>query len=101
MKAKTVRDAESHTYSEVRYFPCDLWIFVDHLLYDLIQNLYTMAELAQVLIKTRTQTRSWTLQSYPGKIKLPSDILRPLPNPEAVAKVSDIHHPTKYRGGSC
>lgn len=47
-----------------------------------------MAELAQELIKARAQARSWTLQSYPGKIKLPSDILRPLPNAEAVAKVS-------------
>jgi len=66
MKAKTVRDSESHTYSE---------------------NLYTISELAQELIKARTQARSWTLQSYPGKVKLPSDILRPLPNSEAVAKV--------------
>ncbi|KAH0834786.1 hypothetical protein J3R83DRAFT_10387 [Lanmaoa asiatica] len=66
LKAKTVRDSESHTYSE---------------------NLYTMAELAQELIKARAQARSWALQSYPGKVKLPSDILRALPNPEAVAKV--------------
>ncbi|KAG8216411.1 hypothetical protein J3R82DRAFT_6516 [Butyriboletus roseoflavus] len=66
MKAKTVRDSESHTYSE---------------------NLYTTAELAQELIKARTQARSWTLQSYPGKVKLPSDILRALPNPESVTKV--------------
>ncbi|KIJ63153.1 hypothetical protein HYDPIDRAFT_113739 [Hydnomerulius pinastri MD-312] len=66
MKAKTVRDAESHTYSE---------------------NLYTMAELAQELIKARAGARSWTLQSYPGKVKLPSDILRALPNPEAASKI--------------
>ncbi|KAF9226311.1 hypothetical protein BS17DRAFT_794477 [Gyrodon lividus] len=66
MKAKTVRDAESHTYSE---------------------NLYTMSELAQELIRTRAQGRSWTLPSYPGKVKLPSDILRALPNPEAATKI--------------
>ncbi|KAF9235796.1 armadillo-type protein [Melanogaster broomeanus] len=66
MKAKTVRDAESHTYSE---------------------NLYAMSELAQELIRTRAQGRSWTLQSYPGKVKLPSDILRALPNPEAASKI--------------
>jgi len=66
MKAKTVRDSESHTYSE---------------------NLYTVADLAQELIKAYAQGRSWTLQSYPGKIKLPSDILRALPGPGAVAKV--------------
>jgi hypothetical protein len=46
-----------------------------------------MSELAQELIKARAQTRSWSLQSYPGKVKLPSDILRALPNPEAATKV--------------
>ena len=47
-----------------------------------------MSELAQELIKTRAHNRSWTLQSYPGKVKLPSDIFRSLPNPEAAATVS-------------
>ncbi|KAG6332171.1 hypothetical protein ID866_6918 [Astraeus odoratus] len=50
-------------------------------------HLYTMSELAQELIKARSQSRSWTLQSYPGKVKLPSDIFRSLPNPEAAAKI--------------
>ena len=49
-----------------------------------------MADLAQELIKALAQARSWTLQSYPGKVKLPSDILRALPGPGAVAKVSDV-----------
>ncbi|KAG1784584.1 armadillo-type protein [Suillus plorans] len=66
MKAKTVRDGQSHTYSE---------------------NLYAMSELTQELIKARAQARSWSLQSYPGKVKLPSDILRALPNPEAATKI--------------
>ncbi|KAI6158061.1 armadillo-type protein [Pisolithus tinctorius] len=66
MKAKTVRDAESHTYSE---------------------HLYAMSELAQELIKARAQARSWALQSFPGKVKLPSDIFRSLPNPEAAVKI--------------
>ncbi|KAL4078145.1 armadillo-type protein [Scleroderma yunnanense] len=66
MKAKTVRDAQSHTYSE---------------------HLYTMSELAQEMIKARAHTRSWSLQSYPGKVKLPSDIFRSLPNPEAASKI--------------
>jgi hypothetical protein len=46
-----------------------------------------MSELTQELIKARAQARSWSLQSYPGKVKLPSDILRSLPNPEAATKV--------------
>jgi sister-chromatid-cohesion protein PDS5 len=47
-----------------------------------------MSELAQELIKSRTQSNSWSLQSYPGKVKLPSDILRALPSPDAANKVS-------------
>ncbi|KIK94536.1 hypothetical protein PAXRUDRAFT_827895 [Paxillus rubicundulus Ve08.2h10] len=74
MKAKTVRDAQSHTYSE---------------------NLYTLSELAQELIKARAQARSWSLQSYPGKIKLPSDILRALPNPEAATKILKTQYLSK------
>lgn len=46
-----------------------------------------MGELAQELIKSRTASNSWSLQSYPGKVKLPSDILRALPSPEAANKV--------------
>ena len=59
-----------------------------------------MSELAQELIKIRAQTRSWSLQSYPGKVKLPSDILRALPNAEAATKVrvffSDVDHELMY-----
>ncbi|KAI0938430.1 hypothetical protein AcW1_001836 [Taiwanofungus camphoratus] len=66
MKAKTVRDAESHTYSE---------------------NLYAASELAQYLIKARAKAHSWSLESYPGKVRLPGDILRPLPNAEAANEI--------------
>jgi hypothetical protein len=52
------------------------------------QNLYIICELAQDLIKTRAQAHSWTIQSYPGKVKLPGDILRPQPNAETSNKVS-------------
>ncbi|KAI0064905.1 cohesin-associated protein Pds5 [Artomyces pyxidatus] len=65
-KIKTVRDSESHGYSE---------------------NLYALSELAQHIIQTRAHAHSWALQSYPGKIKLFSDILRPLPNPEAANEI--------------
>ncbi|OCH91293.1 hypothetical protein OBBRIDRAFT_792457 [Obba rivulosa] len=66
MKAKTVRDAESHTFSE---------------------NLYAVSELAQHLIKVRAKAHSWSLESYPGKVRLPPDILRPLPNAEAANQI--------------
>ncbi|KZT28070.1 hypothetical protein NEOLEDRAFT_1130032 [Neolentinus lepideus HHB14362 ss-1] len=66
MKAKTVRDADSTAHSE---------------------NLYVVSELAQGLIKARAHAQSWNLDSYPGKLKLPSDILRPLPNAEVANKI--------------
>ncbi|KAF8970162.1 armadillo-type protein [Flammula alnicola] len=66
-KGKTVRDPESHASS---------------------QNFYVMCELAQVLIKARAQTHSWLLPSYPGKVRLPADILRPLPSAEATNEVN-------------
>ncbi|KAF8624977.1 hypothetical protein AX15_005612 [Amanita polypyramis BW_CC] len=66
MKGKTVRDAESHSHSE---------------------NFYAICEMAQELIKARAHQNSWGIQSYPGKVKLPSDILRPLPNVETANKI--------------
>jgi len=66
MKGKTVRDVESHSHS---------------------QNFYAICEIAQELIKARAHQNLWSIQSYPGKVKLPSDILRPLPNAETANKV--------------
>ncbi|KAJ7839550.1 armadillo-type protein [Mycena olivaceomarginata] len=61
MKGKTVRDAESQQHTE---------------------NLYVISELAQELIKIWGHTHGLNIATYPGKIKLPSDILRPLPDSE-------------------
>ncbi|RPD70263.1 hypothetical protein L226DRAFT_526109 [Lentinus tigrinus ALCF2SS1-7] len=55
-KAKTVRDAESHVYSE---------------------NLYA----------AYAKAKSWNLDTWPGKVRLPPDILRPLPSAEATNKI--------------
>ena len=66
MKTKTVRDADSHTHSA---------------------NLYALGELAQNLIRTRAKSHTWSVESYPGRVRLPMDILKPLPNPEAVSKI--------------
>lgn len=90
MKAKTVRDPESHTHSEV----CDTLLMVGMVSSDNPQNLYAMSELAQELIKNRTQAHSWSLQSFPGKVKLPPDILRALPSAEAANKASSRLHST-------
>ncbi|KAI0777199.1 hypothetical protein BD413DRAFT_514292 [Trametes elegans] len=66
LKAKTVRDADSQAYS---------------------QNLYACAELAQHLIKAHAKAHSWNLETYPGKVRLPGDILRPLPSAEAANEI--------------
>ncbi|KIK70195.1 hypothetical protein GYMLUDRAFT_150761 [Collybiopsis luxurians FD-317 M1] len=52
------------------------------------KNLYTMCELAQELIKLRAQHNNWTIPTYPGKVKLPADILRPHPNAETANKIA-------------
>ncbi|TRM60411.1 armadillo-type protein [Schizophyllum amplum] len=65
MKGKTVRDAEEE---------CN-------------EKLWMVCELAQELIKLRAQAHGWNIQSYPGKVKLPSDILRPQVSPEAANQV--------------
>ncbi|KAF8189855.1 cohesin-associated protein Pds5 [Mycena galopus ATCC 62051] len=60
MKGKTVQDGESEDS----------------------ENLYVMCELAQELIKIWAHTHSLNIATYPGKVKLPSDILRPLQDSE-------------------
>lgn len=57
----------------------------------LTQNFYAICEIAQELIKARAHQNLWSIQSYPGKVKLPPDILRPLPNAETANKVCDGH----------
>jgi sister-chromatid-cohesion protein PDS5 len=49
-----------------------------------------VGELAQHVIKAHANEHSWPLTSYPGKIKLPADIFRALPNPEAASKVCNL-----------
>lgn len=48
-----------------------------------------MCEMAQELIKLRAQTNNWSIPTYPGKVKLPADILRPQPDAETANKVRD------------
>ncbi|KAL0574121.1 Sister chromatid cohesion protein pds5 [Marasmius crinis-equi] len=66
MKGKTVQDSESEEYSE---------------------NFYVLCDMAQELLKARAQQQSWNITSYPGKVKLPGDILRPHSNAEAANQV--------------
>ncbi|KAF1938301.1 sister chromatid cohesion and DNA repair protein [Clathrospora elynae] len=42
------------------------------------KNLYVLSDLAQALIRSWEEQNNWTMQSWPGKMKLPSGIFRPL-----------------------
>lgn len=53
-----------------------------------LQNLYAISELAQRLLRDRAKSHGWVLETYPGKVKLPGDIFKPLPNPGAAREVS-------------
>ncbi|KZS86994.1 hypothetical protein SISNIDRAFT_420245 [Sistotremastrum niveocremeum HHB9708] len=71
-RMKTVRDADrDKLYSE---------------------NLYAMSEMAQEIIKARASARGYSLTSYPGKVRLPADLFRLLPNAETATKI----HKTSY-----
>lgn len=41
-------------------------------------------------MKARAHAQGWTLNSYPGKVKIPTDILRPLPSVQAGAEVRTV-----------
>ncbi|RCK67573.1 Sister chromatid cohesion protein PDS5 [Candida viswanathii] len=43
-----------------------------------ILNLYRVAELAQLVIKTFADGKNWPMQTWPGKISLPLDIFAPM-----------------------
>lgn len=58
-RVKGVRDAESQGASE---------------------NLYALSELAQLVINRRAHAQGWTVESYPGQVRLPTDIFKPLPS---------------------
>ncbi|KGU13850.1 sister chromatid cohesion protein PDS5 [Candida albicans 19F] len=63
-----------------------------------ILNLYRMAELAQLVIKTYADGKNWPMQTWPGKLKLPSDIYAPMASSkEAQAVVTEIYIPEKLQ----
>ena len=86
MKAKTVRDSESHTYSEVQRF-------FTRLLHMLIFAESRTSIRCRLRPRADQGPRARSLvdpSEPPGKVKFPSDILRALLGPGAVAKASDM-----------
>jgi hypothetical protein len=94
MKVKTVRDGESEQHSKVSQPSTLVTILVFGL--TTVKNLYVLSEIAQEMIKSRSKQHSWPLPSYPGKLKLPTDIFKPLPNPEMANKVRFILDPFSH-----
>ncbi|CAG8556181.1 7930_t:CDS:10 [Paraglomus brasilianum] len=50
-------------------------------------NLYTLSDLAQHLIRERCKASSWTLLSFPNQVALPKDMFRPLLDAPAAAEI--------------
>lgn len=51
------------------------------------ENLYALCELAQLRIKRKAIINGWTIEPWPGKIVMPSDIFRPLPSKEVQKEI--------------
>jgi sister-chromatid-cohesion protein PDS5 len=43
--------------------------------------------MAAELLRARAKLHSWTLPSYPGKVKVPGDIFKPLPSSKVASEV--------------
>lgn len=73
---------------------------VDQDLYDTdvlpqgVLNIYCVSELAQLIIKELCDIKGWTLQTWPGKIQLPSDLFAPMTSTkEAHSIITRIYIP--------
>jgi sister chromatid cohesion protein PDS5 len=52
------------------------------------ENLYVLSDLAQALIRAWEEQNGWTMQSWPGKMKLPSGIFRSLESHERAQEIA-------------
>ncbi|CAO2651464.1 Nn.00g040340.m01.CDS01 [Neocucurbitaria sp. VM-36] len=52
------------------------------------ENLYVLSDLAQALIRSWEEQNGWTMQSWPGKMKLPSGIFRPLESHDRAQEIA-------------
>lgn len=51
------------------------------------QPLYSLSELAQIIIRNRAEKHGWSVPVYPGKISMPRDIFHNAETPEERTKV--------------
>lgn len=52
------------------------------------ENLYVLSDLSQALIRSWEEQNNWTMQSWPGKMRLPSGIFRPLESHERAQEIA-------------
>jgi sister-chromatid-cohesion protein PDS5 len=52
------------------------------------KNLYVLSDLAQALIRAWEEQNGWTMQSWPGKMKLPSGIFRALESHDKALEIA-------------
>ncbi|KAJ4331601.1 Sister chromatid cohesion protein pds5 [Ascochyta clinopodiicola] len=52
------------------------------------ENLYVLSDLSQALIRSWEEQNSWTMQSWPGKMRLPSGIFRALESHERAQEIA-------------
>ncbi|CUM64062.1 uncharacterized protein PRCAT00001650001 [Priceomyces carsonii] len=59
-------------------------------------NLYRVSELTQLAVKEYSDQRGWPLQTWPGKLKLPSDIYTPISNARELQNIiTKVYIPDK------
>ncbi len=53
------------------------------------ENFYVLSDLSQALIRSWEEQNGWTMQSWSGKMKLPTGIFRPLESHEQAQKIAN------------
>lgn len=53
------------------------------------ERLYVLSDLSQALIRIWEDVHGWSMQSWPGKTKLPAGIFKPLENHERAQEIAD------------
>ncbi|KAL7275171.1 Sister chromatid cohesion protein pds5 [Rhizina undulata] len=52
------------------------------------ENLYYLSELSQAVIRRYGDYHHWTIQTWPGKLRLPAGLFAPMPSPEISLEVA-------------
>lgn len=58
------------------------------------QNLYYLSEIAQEILKGRAKHHGWVLDNFPGKVKLPVDMFKPLPSADVAKEIAKTSYLT-------